>query len=121
MESSIPILIAIAAITGAIIVLAVFFTLLGRVKDRLRHDITVPKSSFMEAGARVTVRMRDGTRLENARFVGFTRNIPYESEMPHELSKMMVFETEDGKRVYILPNKVSQLEQLDLPRSFTKT
>lgn len=115
MDSAYGALAIIAAITGAIILLTVFFTVWGRVKHRLRHDIVVPKSSFIDVGTRVTLHMRDGRKLKELRFVGYTRQVDYDSDMPHELSKLLVFDTETGSRMYVPPARISEVEQLNPP------
>ena len=115
MDTAVNILIVIAGITGSIMVLALFFTALSRLKSYLRHDIVVPKSSFIDVGTRVTLHMRDGRKLKELRFVGFTRQIDYNNDMPHELSKLMVFDTETGSRMYVPPVKISEIEQHNPP------
>ena len=100
----------IGAICIGIMALAVFFTLLGLVKDRFSSSKFIKIKKLLNQPETVTVHLSSGKTVPNVRFVGFTDPASLKG-VPYQLSNMVVFETTDGRRVLLRADAIRIMEE----------
>ena len=102
----------VAALCAGVIILAVFFTSLGYFKRAIHKSGIVAVSDFVRKDKRVSVQLRSGRTLPNVRFLGFTESSSANGAIPHQLSCMAVFESEDSRRIMIRADSIALIEEL---------
>ena len=96
---------------GAIMVLTVFFRLLGWVSGRSAASVTrIAFKGILDERTRATVHLSNGTSFKGARFVGFTDSGSIKGAFPYQLQGMVVLELPDGGRVLVLAKLIRMIE-----------
>ncbi len=101
----------VAALCFGVIILAVFFTCLGYFKRAIHKSWIVAVSDFVRQGKRVCVQLRSGRMIPKVRFLGFTESSSANGAIPHQLSCMAVFESEQGHRLLIRADSIATIEE----------
>ena len=102
----------VAALCAGVIILAVFFTSLGYFKRAIHKSGIVPVSDFVRKNKWVSVQLRSGRTLPKVRFVGFTESSSANGAIPHQLSCMAVFESEQTARMLIRADSIAMIEEM---------
>jgi len=100
----------VGAICIGVIVLTVFFTILGVVKDWLRPGRYIKFQGFIKEADSVDVHLTSGKVMKDLRFLGFTDPASIKGNVPYQLQSMMLFETEDRRRVMMRGDLVKIIE-----------
>ncbi len=100
----------VGAICIGIIVLAVFFTVLGAIKDWLRPVRYIKFKGFIQEADFVDVHLTSGKVMEDLRFLGFIDPASIKGNVPYQLQSMMLFETTDRRRVMMRGDLVKIIE-----------
>src|SRR2546428_7793334 len=102
----------IVAVCVGIMILAVFFTALAAVKERLSPSRSIKIKGFLKKADRVTVLLNRGEALENVRFVGFTDPSSFKGGIPYQLSNMVILESSSGERILLRADSIRSIRQL---------
>jgi hypothetical protein len=92
--------------------LTLFFTVLGFLKRTIGGTSVLPGAGFVRSGKLVRVHLRDGHVTPKIRFIGFGDSNTKNAAIPHQLSSMMVFETEAGARLMIRADSIKIVEEI---------
>jgi hypothetical protein len=101
----------VAALCLGVIILAVFFTILGLFKRKLETKIVEVKG-FLKPGTRVNIHLAGGKILEDRKFVGFVSGQPPHTGLPHQFHRMMVLENPQGIKTYVKADTVQMIEEI---------
>lgn len=102
----------VAAICLGIMSLTLFYTVIGFLKRTLQGTSVLSGSGFVRSGKIVRVHLRDGHVTSKVRFIGFSDSSTKNVAIPHQLSSMMVFETEAGARLMIRADSIKMIEEV---------
>ncbi len=100
----------IAAICIGIIVLTIFFSLLGAIKDRYASVKYLKFKKVLKESDLVTVHLSSGKSVSGVRFVGFTDASSVKG-VPYSLTNMALCETPEGRKYLIRADTIRMLEQ----------
>jgi hypothetical protein len=100
----------IAAICIGIIVLAVFFSLLGAIKNRFSSVKYLKFKKILKDADLVTVHLSSGKSVSGVRLVGFTDASSLKG-IPYPLTNMALCETPEGRKFLIRADTIRMLEQ----------
>jgi hypothetical protein len=101
----------VAPIVGAIMVLTVFFKVVGWMSGRFPASTTrIAFKGVLDARTRATVHLSNGTTLENVRFIGFTEAGSAKHPFPFELQGMVILEHPDGRRTMVPAKLIRMIE-----------
>jgi hypothetical protein len=103
----------IVALCIGVMMLAVFFTALAWVKDRLSPSRSIKIKGFLNKTDRVTLHLSRGETLENVRFVGFTDPSSFKGGIPYQLSNMVILESHSGERILLRADSIRSIRQLN--------
>ena len=103
----------VAAICIGIIVLTVFFTVVGYFKGKARGFDFLKLNGFIKDGKLVNVHLSGGKSLSGVRLVGFTDQSTGKDGVPYQLSSMVVLETTKGSRIFIRADSVKMIEEVE--------
>jgi len=103
----------VAAICIGIIVLSVFFTGVGYFKRKTQGFDIVKMKGFIKDGRLVNIHLSNGMNYRGVRFIGFSDQSSAKGGVPHQLSQMVVCETEKGARVLFRPEAVRIIEEIE--------
>jgi hypothetical protein len=103
----------IAAICAGIIILTVFFTVVGYFKRATRGFDVLKLKGFIKDGKLVNVYLGGGKSVLGVKFVGFTDQSAGKGGVPYQLSHMVVLETAKGARVLVRADAVRMLEEIE--------
>ena len=102
----------IGAIVLGIMVLTIFFKLIGRL-ERSKSAVSIGRRAleglFDEATV-ATVYLSEGTVLEDVRFVGVTDASATKEPHLHELNRMLILEHRDGRKTVVPPKAIRRIE-----------
>jgi multicomponent Na+:H+ antiporter subunit F len=93
-----------------IMALAVFFTVLGAIKDRFSSSKFIKIKKLLNQPEKVTLHLASGKTVADVHFVGFTDPASLKG-VPYQLSNMVVFETTDGRRVLLRADTIRMMEE----------
>lgn len=103
----------VGPIVGAIVVLALFFRLLGSAGHRSASATTrfVVKGIF-DGNTPATVHLSSGNSLEDVRILGFTEPPSAKAPFPFELSRMVILQHPDGRHTLVQAKMIRKIEVL---------
>ena len=101
---------AIGALCIGIMALAVFFALLNAVKDSLKKPQHIQIKGFLSEAELVTVHLTSGKVISGLKFVGVVDASTIKGNLPWQLTSMVVFETEDQRRVMVRGDSIKIME-----------
>ena len=111
MEGFINWISVVGAICIGVMILAVFFSLLSAIKSRLAPAHYIKIKGFLNDAQLVDVHLTRGKLIQNVRFVGFTDpNSLKGGDVPYQLKNMIVFETEDKRRLMLRGDLIKIIE-----------
>jgi len=110
METFISWMAVIGAICIGIMVLAVFFSILSAIKGRFTPAQYIKLKGFLNDAPTVDVHLTSGKLIQNVRFVGFTDPNSLKGNVPYQLHHMIVFETEDKRRLMLRGDLIKIIE-----------
>ena len=101
----------VGPIVGAIMLLALFFKLLGWAGRRTAPRTTrLVVAGIFDGDTLATIHLSNGTSLENVRIVGFTEPPSAKSAFPYELSRMAILEHPDGRHTLVQAKMIRKIE-----------
>jgi hypothetical protein len=103
----------VAAVSLGIMILTVFFTIIGYFKRATRGFDVVKMKGFIKDGRLINVHLSSGKLLSGVRMIGFTDQSAGGKAIPRQLSGMVVLETTAGARVYVRADSVRMFEEID--------
>ncbi len=103
----------VAALCAGIMILTVFFKILGALSHSRRGLEIVKMKGFVREGKLVHIHLSGGKSLLGVRFVGFTERNSIKAGFPFELSNMVVLENTNGTRVFIRADSVKMIEEVE--------
>lgn len=111
MDDFITWLAGIGAICIGIMALAIFFSILQGIKNRLAGTTKCIKiKKLFDRAENVTVHLSSGKVVSDVRFVGFTDPGSLKG-VPYHLAHMAVFEATDGRRVLLRADAIRMMEE----------
>ena len=96
-----------------IIILTLFFTVVGHFKKDTRGFDVVKLKGFIKDGKLINVYLSGGKSVLGVRFVGFTNQGAGKGGVPYQLSSMVVLETTKGARILIRADSVRMIEEIE--------
>jgi hypothetical protein len=103
----------VAAITAGIIILAVFFSVLGYVKRVCGGPTVLKVKGLLNDGRLLNVHLNNGKILEAVKFIGFADpNSPKGAGLPYQFANMLIVENASGSRLLIRAETVRMLEEI---------
>jgi hypothetical protein len=107
----------VGPIVGAIVVLTLFFRLLGWISHRSASGTTrfVVKGVF-DGNTATTVHLSSGNAIENVRILGFTNPPSAKAPLPFELSRMVILQHADGRRALVQAKMIRKIEVPPSPK-----
>ena len=104
----------VGPIVLGIVILAIFFKVLGILQAKMGAPAIIKMKSFLKDAAWINVHLAGGKLLERVRFVGFTDHSSVKGgHIPYQLSNMVVLETAAGKRILIRSDAVKMIEEVE--------
>jgi hypothetical protein len=101
----------VGAIVGGIIVLTIFFKVMGWLSDRANLKLMrIRFQGVLDENTRATVHLTSGASLENVRLAGFTEPGAVKGPFPFELRGMVILEHADGRRIMLSPKLIRMIE-----------
>jgi hypothetical protein len=101
----------VAPIVGAIMVLTVFFKVVGWLSSRSTARPTrIAFKGVLDARTRATVHLSTGTTYENVRILGFLDSGSEKGVFPFELHGMVILEPPDGRRILVPAKLIRMIE-----------
>src|SRR5207244_1311869 len=89
----------VGPIVAAIIVLSIFFKLLGWISRRSADSIRrIAFEGILDDKTPATVHLTTGATLVQVRFIGVIDSGSFKGPVPYKLRGMMIFEHSDGRR-----------------------
>ena len=113
MESFFQVFAVVAALCAGIVILALFFTVLGYLKQRIRGFEITKVKGFIKDGRPLNVHLSSGRVFSGVRFIGFTEQSSVKRGIPYPFSQMVVCETAKGARVLFRSDAVRVIEELE--------
>ncbi len=107
----------VVAFCLGIIILAIFFTLLGYLNRAIGGGKIIKLRGFLKEAAWVNVHLIGGNTLERRKFVGFTDSPPAKGNIPFQLRNMVVLEDEKGLRTLIKSDAIKMIEEVEDART----
>ncbi len=101
---------AIVAICMGVIILAAFFAILSVIKNRMAPAQYLKIKGFLNDAQLVDVHLTSGKLIEKVRFIGFTDSSSIKGDAPYQLHNMIVFETEDKRRLMLRGDLIKIIE-----------
>ena len=103
----------VAALCAGIMILTVFFKILGALSQSSRGFEIVKMKGFVREGKLVNIHLSGGKSLIGVRFVGFTEGNSNKGGFPFQLSNLVVLENTNGTRVFIRADSVRMIEEVE--------
>ena len=101
----------VGAVVLAIIVLTIFYRLLGWMSgDRDAKAMSMKLRGILDEKTPATIQMNRGATLTDVRVVGFTNAADFKGAFPYELGGMIILARPDGGRTLIRANQVRMIE-----------
>jgi hypothetical protein len=85
----------------AVMVLAVFFTVLSRLGNRGAKPETMAVRGVLKKDTWAAVHMSDAETFERVRFIGFTNAESLKTHLPYDLNGTVILENEEGRRFLV--------------------
>ena len=101
----------ISAICIGIMLLTIFFKFVNWIMGGGSIVKTDKVKGFLSGKKYIDVLLTSGKTIQSVKFIGFTQNSSTKTNIPHQLSSMAVFETEDGRRLLIRPDSIRIIEE----------
>jgi hypothetical protein len=104
----------VGAIVLGIVVLTVFFKVVGLFQVKMGAPALIKMRGFLKDAAWINVHMAGGKILERVRFVGFTDHASGKGgHIPYQLLNMLVLESAAGKRILLRADVVKMIEEVE--------
>lgn len=108
-----PVFGSVAALCAGVIVLAVFFVALNRLRRAFGEPAVIKMRGFLKDAKHVNIHLAGGRVLEAMTFVGFTDpNSLKGGRIPYQLSNMVVLENTNGNRVLVRADMIKMIEEV---------
>jgi hypothetical protein len=101
---------SIGALCIGIMVLAVFFKILGIIGSYFSNSKYIKIKKFLNKSGFVTVHLSSGKIITNLKFIGCA-DWSSLKDYPYEMKNMVVFESVDGKRVLLRASAIRIMEE----------
>ncbi len=106
----------VAALCAGIIILAVFFSVVGYFKTALGGAGIVKLNGFVRDGKLTNLHLDSGQVWQGVRFVGvINQNSIKGGAIPYQFANIVVFESLQGARLWIRADAIKAIEELDDP------
>ena len=105
----------VAALSLGIIILTVFFNVVGYFKRTTRGFDIVKMKGFIKDGKLINVHLSSSKSVLGVRFIGFTDQNTGKGGVPYQLAGMAVLETAKGARIYVRADSVRMFEEVENP------
>jgi hypothetical protein len=99
----------IGAICIGIMVLTVFFKIIGYLGDRVSPVKHIKIKKLLSQSELVTAHLTSGDEIPNLKFIGFTDTGSVKG-VPYELTNLVTFEKPDGTTVLVRANRITMIE-----------
>ena len=99
----------IAAICIGIMVLTVFFKIIGYLGDRVSPVKHIKIKKILSQSELVTAHLTSGDKIPNLKFIGFTDSTSVKG-VPYDLTHLVTFEKLDGTTVLVRANRIKMME-----------
>ena len=107
----------VGPIVGAIVVLALFFKLLGWASHRsASRTARFAVKGIFDGNTPATVHLSSGNALEDVRILGFTEASSAKAAFPYELSRMVILQHPDGRHTLV---QAKMIRKIDVPPQTT--
>lgn len=113
MESFYQVFGVVAALCAGVMILAVFFTVLSAVKQRVRGFEVLRWKGLIREGRLINVHLSSGKLLTGVRLVGSTSQHTARDGLPYQLANLLVLETASGARVFVRADSVRMMEEIE--------
>jgi hypothetical protein len=101
----------IGPIVGAIIVLTIFFQVVGWLNRRAGGGPTqIALRGILDKSTRATVHLSTGAMFQDVRIIGFIDSGSAKMPFPYDLQSMVILEHADGKRILVHPKLIRMIE-----------
>lgn len=109
------------AVCVGVMILSVFYSALGAVKDRLSPSRSIKINGFLNKTDRVTVYLNRGETLRDVRFIGFTDPSSFKGNVPYHLMNMVILESQAGERILLKADSIRSIRQLSAEPTLAAT
>jgi hypothetical protein len=108
----------VGPVVGGIIVLTVFFKLIGWIDRRSVAGTTrIAFKGVVDRKTLVVVHLATGRTIENVRLIGFTDSGSIKGPFPYELQNLVILEGVDGRRLLVQSRQIRMIEVPPQPAS----
>jgi hypothetical protein len=104
--------VAVLCIALGIMALAIFFTILSRLKGAGANPDTIAVRGILKKDTWATVHMSGSETFERVRFIGFTNAESFKTHLPYEVNGMVILEDPD-KRRFLVRGKAIRMIVID--------
>ena len=101
------------AVSFNIILLALFFFVLGKLTNRKNPMGLKQVNGFFKSSSLVDVHLSGSKIIRRVKIIGVTGSVSSKDTLPYELYGMLVLEKENGKRVVIKSELIKMLTESD--------
>jgi len=106
----------IGAFCLGIIILAIFFTGLGYIKNGFGGPKIIKMRNFVGNDVLVNVHLTGGKTLERMKWVGFTDGGSVKGHIPFQLTNMVVLENEQGLKTLLRSDSIKLIEEIGVTK-----
>ena len=99
----------IAAVCIGIMVLTVFFRIIGYLGDKVSPVKHIKIKKLLSQSELVTAHLTSGDKIPNLKFIGFTDSTSVKG-VPYELTNLVTFEKPDGSKMLVRANRIKVIE-----------
>jgi hypothetical protein len=109
----------VAALCLGVMIMSVFFTLLGYVSKAVSGYKVVKLKGLLKDGDLVNIHLVGGKTLEHMKFIGFTDGPAVKGNIPFQMRNMVVLESTKGLRLFLRADSVKMIEEIGEDASVT--
>jgi hypothetical protein len=101
--------VGVLCIVLGVMALAIFFTVLGRVKRAGQNPETIAVRGILTRDTWAKVYMSGSEDFERVRFIGFTNTESIKTHLPYELNGMVILEDQEGRRFLVRAKSIRMI------------
>ena len=101
--------VGVLCIVLGVMALAIFFTVLGRVKRAGQTPETIAVRGILTRDTWAKVYMSGSEDFERVRFIGFTNTESIKTHLPYELNGMVILEDQEGRRFLVRAKSIRMI------------